>query len=116
LNLLAWARKVSEWIDAPVYLVGSALRKSDPRDIDIRAILSDAQFAERFGPVDVWVREGETGQWTDVRLKWSRFCTRLTKQAWRLTGQNVDFQVYPRSWSEKEYGGEPKELLREGRE
>jgi hypothetical protein len=36
---------------ASVYLVGSALTKSRPRDVDVAVIIPTATFEERFGPL-----------------------------------------------------------------
>ncbi|HUY77095.1 MAG TPA: hypothetical protein VMV29_10015 [Ktedonobacterales bacterium] len=51
LALRAWARRVADAEDAPVYLVGSALTKSPPRDLDVSIVLPLARFVAQFGPI-----------------------------------------------------------------
>lgn len=51
LALRAWAQRVADAEVAPVYLVGSALTKSRPRDLDVSIILSHDRFVARFGPI-----------------------------------------------------------------
>ena len=98
-ELQRWANRVRGLYGTPVYLVGSALTgsKPNPRDWDIRISMPDADFKIRFGDPTQWEREGNTGQWTALRWKWSDECVKQTKDAWRYTGLNVDFQIYPAS-------------------
>ena len=51
LALRAWAQGVAAQEQAHVYLVGSALYKSPPRDVDISVVLPRAEFERRFGPI-----------------------------------------------------------------
>jgi hypothetical protein len=82
---------------APVFLCGSALDRNndDPRDIDVRIMLSDAEFRRRYGDPIKWMTEGGTGRWTTVRWRWSDDCTKQSRKAWRETKLNIDIQVYP---------------------
>lgn len=99
--LREWANRMRTRFGYPVYLCGSALRDNNyaPRDWDIRVILPDGAFARRYGPVAAWRREGETGCWTDVRHRWSKECTRYSRNGARCTGLDIDFQVYPASYA-----------------
>lgn len=94
-----WANALRGYYGVPVYLVGSALsgNNAKPRDWDIRIELSDEDFARRFGDPQAWETEGGTGKWTDIRWRWSDECVKRTKDGWRMTGLNIDFQIYPRS-------------------
>lgn len=51
LKLRAWAQRVADHEQAPVYLVGSALTKSHPRDLDVSIIVPHDRFVARFGPL-----------------------------------------------------------------
>jgi hypothetical protein len=48
-RLRAWAQKVAQEEKASVYLVGSALTKSRPRDVDVAVVWPVAEFESRFG-------------------------------------------------------------------
>lgn len=94
--LVRFANEQAGWYQSPVYLVGSALTKKEPRDIDIRVPLANEDWIGRYGGLaEWWEREGITGDWTEVRWRWSEDCTRTTKRAWAITMLNVDFQVQP---------------------
>jgi hypothetical protein len=82
-----------------VFLAGSALLDSnpDPRDWDVRLTLPDADFQRRYGPVEDWISEGNTGRWTRTRWRWSDDCVRRSRQLSVALGVLVDFQVYPRT-------------------
>lgn len=45
---------VDDAFDSCPYLVGSALRKASYRDVDVRVILLDDDFEQRFGPATDW--------------------------------------------------------------
>ena len=49
LALREWACVVAEQEQAHVYLVGSVLTKSNPRDVDLSIVLPRAEFERRFG-------------------------------------------------------------------
>lgn len=51
VKVRAWAQRVADHERAPVYLVGSALAKSHPRDIDVSIILPAERFVAQFGPI-----------------------------------------------------------------
>lgn len=51
LILRAWAQVVADKENATVCMVGSALVKTNPRDIDIAVVLPLARFVERFGEI-----------------------------------------------------------------
>lgn len=116
LMLLRFANEMAGFYQSPVYLCGSALKKSDPRDIDIRIQLDDDDFKARYGGTPAqWIEEGHTGAWTRVRWRWSSDCTKRTKHAWLLTSNsvNVDFQVYPMAYCLMRFANEPRVRLDE---
>ena len=51
LALRSWAKDVAAKYGAQVYLVGSALDKTEPRDIDLAIVLPLAEFETRYGPI-----------------------------------------------------------------
>ena len=96
-RLKPFAEKASEAMCCPFYLVGSALERDDPRDIDIYGRMSDEDFEIHFGPVAEWERQGREGDWGTVRNSWSRLCVVLTQWGWDVTGLYLDVQVKPAS-------------------
>jgi hypothetical protein len=116
MALLNWAHDMRERYHAPVYLVGSALRKRDPRDVDIRIRLTDKDFGVRYGgprmkvAARLWVTEGKTGCWSFTHWNWARECSFITQSAWSRLQLNIDFQVYPACYWRK-YAGKPRYKL-----
>jgi hypothetical protein len=84
-----WSQYMAARYNGAVFLVGSLLTKQNPRDIDLRIVVADAEFCGRYGlesyahfPNQAWVddmakRNGELAR--DFRI-------------------NPDFQVYPASY------------------
>lgn len=81
------------------YLVGSALKRPDWRDVDVRYIMPDAEFMALFPDVDIkactW---GHDARWLLLTVAISE---RLTK----LTGLPVDFQFQPQSHANTRHKG-----------
>ncbi len=91
--LRGWANQIAARFNAPVYLVGSALREARPRDIDVRVVLSDEQFVGRYGiaataPYHLGLNDG--GE--PLRLFW-RDVAKLGDWCARHHGLNIDFQI-----------------------
>lgn len=77
---------VNEAFDAMSYLVGSVLTRPDYRDVDVRLILDDAEFARLFG-IKLYQGHGHaTALWTSIAVTYSRD---LSAQ----TGLDIDFQI-----------------------
>jgi hypothetical protein len=90
-----------------VYLVGSAIANPDrtPRDWDVRLVLADSAFAQRYGlSPAAWKREGDTGDWSEARWSWAAECAGLALAASELMGVEVDFQVQPQSYASRQKG------------
>lgn len=49
INLRNWAKKCSQEIGYPIYLVGSTLQLEVPRDFDVVITIPEKEFEERFG-------------------------------------------------------------------
>jgi hypothetical protein len=97
--MVAWAKLVHSRFAAyiaaryngPVFLVGSALRVPNPRDIDVRVVIADAEFDGRYGrgATIAW-RKGEP-----IPQPWIDDMAKRNGELARLHRMNADFQVYP---------------------
>jgi hypothetical protein len=90
--LSKWACQIAGRFSSPVYLVGSALTKEYPRDIDVVVILSDEDFFNRYGlkaietqVVGDTVDEKYRRYWEDV--------AKLTRWASMNHNLNIDFKI-----------------------
>ncbi len=82
------ANSLAALYGGPVYLVGSALYKEDPLDIDVRLPLGDADLLRRFGP------QGKLDDNFTWECDWWRYYDQL-KQSRRLSRHlpfRIDFQ------------------------
>ena len=104
-RLRRWATSLRTLYPYPIWLVGSALsgRNPNPRDWDIRIVVSDEDFRKRFGEPHEWEIEGVTGLWTNVRWLWADECVKRTMDGWYRCHLNIDFQVYPRTHAKMLY-------------
>lgn len=101
LKLRAWAQRVADHEQAPVYLVGSALTKARPRDLDVSIILPHDRFVAQFGPMP----DPLTPAMQDL-LHRTHVYLYVTQPYWRwqtdmgcyLGFQRVDFRICPDSW------------------
>jgi hypothetical protein len=99
--LRRWANGLRGHYGVPVYLCGSALNPENPspRDWDVRLRLPDGQWPVRFGGTAAeWIEQGSSGDWGPVRWRWSDECVKKTKEGWKATHLNIDFQLYPASY------------------
>lgn len=107
LRLRRWAQRVADAEQAPVYLVGSALAKRRPRDLDVSIILPHDRFVAQFGPIP---REDPDGQehWEDPRSM-ANYMQKLhlylyeKRYPWWADDMNVrytrlDLKICPDSW------------------
>ena len=95
LRLTGWANQLAARFAAPVYLVGSALTTTSPRDIDVRVVLDDDAFEARYGvSAAQWARE-MWGTWSAGSLRWGADMAKLNAQAVKAFAWNLDVQVHP---------------------
>lgn len=91
-----WLQKfgviVSDYFGHTAYHVGSSLVTKDWRDVDVRLILPDHEFAERFG----------TGA-TYVYPKLAAITLAFAALGKEMTGLPIDFQIQQQSWANKHY-------------
>lgn len=73
--------------DTP-YLVGSALRTTEWRDVDVRLILADEDYEAWFGDVQ---------RPQALNLKWNALCLAFAALGARMTGLPIDFQIQQRT-------------------
>lgn len=92
---------VMEAFSSVPYLVGSALVTKDWRDVDIRLILSDEEFAD------------EIGELTDpcnLNERWNALCLAFSALGRQMTGLPIDFQIQQRTDANKKFDG-PRNAL-----
>lgn len=95
--------------NGPVYLLGSILHNPAPRDVDVRIVVHDHEFAARYGmemkPCDqpatddlpgrtakvFWDEDGPTQTWVDDMAK-------LGGAMSAALGINLDVKVWPESY------------------
>lgn len=80
----------------PPYLVGSALRGKKWRDVDVRVILDDAEYAALgLGDPDYPHQNG----------KWVSLCLAYSALGKSLTGLPIDFQIQQQTKANKTFDG-----------
>lgn len=93
--LARWANHVRGFYGHPVYLVGSALTKEEPRDIDVICILPDEEFKHRYGikNIEQFFRDKILGDFSKPHWNLVDDYLKKTKHGWRFTKMNIDFKV-----------------------
>lgn len=76
-----------------VYMVGSALRKPDWRDVDIRVMMEDAEYDRMFPVVDKW----------DESALQKLMCISISNYLSSVTGLPIDFQIQKQSSANARY-------------
>ncbi len=79
--------------DGGVYLVGSCLERPDYRDVDVRAIISDAEYARLFG------------SGASHTALWSIMCASIALWLSERSGLPVDFQVQQQTTANDQHDG-----------
>jgi hypothetical protein len=88
--------------DFGCYLVGSALERPDWRDIDVRFIMPDEQFAQTFPDVvsHCWEQDA----------RWLLLTVSISAWLSKLSGLPVDFQVQPQTHANEKHKGQRSAL------
>jgi hypothetical protein len=81
------------------YLVGSCMERADWRDVDVRSIMGDEQFAALFPDVELAV--GSAIWESDPR--WLLINTSISQWLRAQTGLPVDFQIQPQTFANKRH-------------
>lgn len=85
---------------APPYLVGSAAKGKVWRDVDVRLMLSDAEFLAMFG------KPAPLHSWTSG--KWAALCMAFSVLGKQMTGLPIDFQIQDTTHANKAYAEGPR--------
>lgn len=78
------------------YVVGSALDRPDWRDVDVRLILKDEEFARLFPHV---------GQHWEQDVRWLLLTISISEHLSKVTGLPVDFQFQPQTHANARHKG-----------
>lgn len=70
------------------YLVGSALERPDWRDVDVRFIMEDSEFAKLFP---------DAGDHWEFDDRWLLLTVAISERLSKVTGLPIDFQFQPQS-------------------
>lgn len=81
------------------YLVGSAMRSKDWRDVDVRLILDDDKYEE--------LGLGEPHD-PHTNGKWVSLCLAYAALGKSLTGLPIDFQIQQRTFANMKFKGKPR--------
>lgn len=120
LTIREWAQEVANVEGYPIYLVGSALRKLYPRDIDVSIIMPLDEFEKVFGPIpddkeelhkylshpsEVFTRKIPYWGTLNERIRWvMRADVKITPDTWHTNQDKMllaepNGKVYVRNWS-----------------
>ncbi len=83
------------------YLVGSSLERADWRDVDVRFILPDAEFAKLFP---------DAGDHWECDERWLWINISISERLARMTGLPIDFQFQPQTHANERHKG-PRDCI-----
>lgn len=92
---------VADYFGHECYHVGSSLASKDWRDVDVRLMLPDDEFAERFGVV----------RGAEANPKLAAVTLAFSALGQQMTGLPVDFQIQPLTHANERYGRQPRSAL-----
>lgn len=100
LQLAGWT--VFQAFESMPYLVGSSLDRQDYRDVDIRVILDDDEFAKMFPhqPADPRGKCNDPG--------WEFICAAISEWMRARTGLPIDFQIQQRTAANETFKGQKR--------
>ena len=120
LTIREWAQEVANLEGYPIYMVGSALWKPYPRDIDLTMIMPVADFGARYGELPTG--DTEEMEWTRLQgyisnggynpnrnFNHEAATYKMTLDERIRYAQRIDFKFQPDAW----FGGRDKLLLTE---
>lgn len=79
-----------------IYVVGSCLQRADYRDVDVRLILDDGEFAKLFP---------DAGDHWEHDARWLCLTVAISERLSRRTGLPIDFQFQPQSHANERHKG-----------
>ncbi len=83
------------------YHVGSSLHSKDWRDVDVRLILPDEEFAALFG----------ANASAETNPKLGAITLAFAALGKEMTGLPIDFQIHPQGWANENYPGGRSALI-----
>lgn len=93
---------VTDYFGHVPYQVGSSLDRKDWRDVDVRLILPDEEFAERFG---------DRFQSAETNPKLAAITLAFAALGTAMTGLPIDFQIQPQTYANKLYPNKRSALI-----
>jgi hypothetical protein len=78
------------------YLVGSSLERADWRDVDVRFIMADEDFAVLFP---------KAGQYWEQDARWLLLTVAISERLSKVTGLPIDFQIQPQTHANERHKG-----------
>jgi hypothetical protein len=96
LYLHDFGLKVSQVFGETAYLVGSAVKEKDTRDVDVVVMLEAEDWSREF---DVKPSQGYDSP------KWRVLCQAFSELGKRMTGLNIDFKIQEREWANETHEG-----------
>lgn len=102
IKLNQFGSVVRDAFDSVPYLVGSAAKGKEWRDVDVRLILEDERFDREFG---------ELTRPRCINARWNAMCLAYAALARDMTDLPVDFQIDRQTEANRDYGGEPRHPL-----
>lgn len=93
---------IRDYFGHVAYHVGSSLDRKDWRDVDVRLILPDDEFEQRFG---------DRFQSAETNPKLAAITLAFCALGSQLTGLPIDFQIQPQSHANKVYPGPRSALI-----
>ena len=100
LLLNVFAAVVGDAFGETPYLVGSATRRKTWRDVDVRVILSDDDYAAGFP-----LRAGLTHPHAlSLGTRWAAVCMAFSALGRQITGLPIDFQIQSQTQANREPG------------
>jgi hypothetical protein len=92
---------VADYFGHTCYHVGSSLSSKTWRDVDVRLILPDDEFAERFGKLES----------AEVNRRLGAVTLAFAALGEKMTGLPIDFQIQTMSYANGKYGDQPRSAL-----
>lgn len=78
------------------YLVGSSLARPDWRDVDVRFIMADDDFATLFP---------DAGMYWEQDTRWLLLTVSISERLSKVTGLPIDFQIQPQTHANERHKG-----------
>jgi hypothetical protein len=94
-NLNQACLMVTKAFDTCPYLVGSAMKTKDYRDVDVRLILPDEEYDRLF-------HDAQSGY---LNAFWSLLCTSISMYLSKASDLPIDFQIQRRTQANEQHSG-----------